>query len=267
MRFAAGLTLAFCVSSVTGAGLLVASTTPRVSVWYRGSPAGTPVENNLARIRAHGFNTITWPVSQTAGAAELRRLAGILGLAVDIRGPGPALTEKSALAPPDIVNIATVKTPAAAIPGLAWRAIAHGARVITFDPGTPGELSDAAGRTRDWVAPALAMSRQLEFNARLISELRAPGAGTAIRVEPPAPAPLDVVLLQDDQSWVLVATNASLKPVQAVVQMPPVVPAALWVSLIDGSRMSMLAHRDGPRWTLELGAGGALVYIVTKRAK
>src|SRR6478672_8803380 len=58
---------------------------PVVSVWYRGSPAGTPRLDDLAAIRALGLTGITWPSNQGAALADVRRLAEIVGLAVVAR--------------------------------------------------------------------------------------------------------------------------------------------------------------------------------------
>ena len=49
----------------------MASESPSVSVWYRGDPAGTPRQDDLAVIRALGFPRVTWPAQHAAGLADL----------------------------------------------------------------------------------------------------------------------------------------------------------------------------------------------------
>ena len=63
----------------------VLSAEPVISVWYRGTPAGVPREDDLALIRAHGFTGVTWPSSQVAGLPELSRIADVYGLMVVIQ--------------------------------------------------------------------------------------------------------------------------------------------------------------------------------------
>ena len=41
--------------------LPVSAAEPVVAVWYRGAPAGTPRQDDLAVIRALGFNGVVWP--------------------------------------------------------------------------------------------------------------------------------------------------------------------------------------------------------------
>ena len=48
---------------------------PVVAVWYRGTPAGTPRQEELAVIRALGFGGIAWPAAQTSTLAALKMMA------------------------------------------------------------------------------------------------------------------------------------------------------------------------------------------------
>jgi hypothetical protein len=232
-------------------------------VWYRGSPAGTPRQDDLAQIRALGFSGVTWPARQTAGATELYRLAGVVGLLVTLRIEPVPLTPAAALAPGLSVDVPAATLDAGAMPALVWRAIAHGAQVVSFDPGqTAGTgLVDAAGHPRAWVESARGIARQLAVNGHLFGEWRPAGGVT---IDAPAPAALDVALLEDARSWILVVTNTSRSRVQAVAHLPPAVPAALWADLLDGSMMSMLSQADGPRWSLTLDGGGARIYVINK---
>jgi hypothetical protein len=145
----------------------------------------------------------------------------------------------------------------------AWRAVARGARALSFDAGaaTGAGVVDAGGERSAWVAAALAVVRQLSFNERLFTGLR---SAPAVTIERPAPASVDVVLKQDDRSWVIFATNTGRDRARAVARFPPGVPSALWSNLLDGAGMSMLAQPDGPRWSLDLEGGAARIYVVNK---
>ena len=76
----------------------------------------------------------------------------------------------------------------ARFPARAWRAIARGARVLSFDHGeTYGTGRPVAGgQTPPWVAPAVAIARQLSANARLVDQLR---PGPPVTTEPIRPPP------------------------------------------------------------------------------
>lgn len=238
---------------------------PVVSVWYRGTPPGVPHEDDLAAIRAQGFTGITWPASQLAGLSELQRLARGVGLRVAIHAAPVHLTAPDAVRPPAHVDIVVSRLGAAEIPALVWRAVAHGARDIAFDPGSsPGGgsgLTDTSGRPLAWVAPAAAIARQLTFNGRLFGTVT---GGPPVTLAAPVPAGVDVVLLEAPRAWVLVSTNTSNTRVTAIAELPKAVAPALWTSLLDGSGMSMLSRPVGPRWTFELGAGEAGIWTIEK---
>ena len=173
---------------------------PVVAVWYRGTPAGTPRQDDLAAIRAQGFTGVTWPAGQTSRVDELRRIAGSLGLAVTVQAAPVPLTAASALRPTDRVDVDVTHLAADGIPALVWRAVGHGARTIAFDSGSQAgaPLTDATGRPLPWVGAASAIARQLTFNARLFLDAR---AGPRIAIQPPAPAGVDVVLLETGRAW------------------------------------------------------------------
>ncbi len=259
-----GLLSALCAVSVLTPAGAVRATDPVVSVWYRGTPAGTPRADDLAAIRATGFTSVTWPIAATAGAAELHRLADIVGLSVVVRSASTPLTDTTALEPGEFVDIVAPNLTPAQVPGLAWRAIAHGARVLSFDGGqqTGTGLADTGGAIRPWVEPARAVARQLSFNGRFVIDLKPAGS---VKVDGAAPPAFDVALLQDSRSWVLIATNTSKGSVKAVAHLPAGVPAALWSDLIEGTPMSMLNQPGGAVWSLTLAAGGARVYVVDKK--
>jgi len=252
------------LAATTAVARTAPAPTPAVSIWYRGTPAGTPTANDLAAIRAMGFSSITWPQANTAGAAELRRLADIVGLEVVIRVDPVALSPATALKPGDYVDVVVAGLPPGDIPALAWRAIAHGARVISFDGGTPSGagLSEAGGALKPWVEPARAIARQLAFNGHLVTDLQ---PGGSVRVDGKPPVELDIVLLQDSRSWVLVATNTAHAALKAVAHLPAGTPPALWSSLLDGTTMSMINQIEGPTWNFTLDPGVARVYVVDKK--
>lgn len=264
MRRRALIGLAWCAVAAISVRLVAAE--PGVSVWYRGSPPGQPREDDLAVIKALGFLSVTWPSVSTAGAADLRRMADNVGVGVQVRAEPQPLTPASALRPRPTVDVETSDVDAQEIPALVWRAVAHGARVVCFDPGAAdgSGLQNAAGRTAPWVPTAKTIARQLNFNAKLFNDIR---LGPAVAAVGPAAPALDVVLMQDDRSWVLFATNATKARVKAIVRLPAIVPAAMWVNLLDGSQMSMLSQPIGPRWDLDLEPGGARIYVISKVEK
>lgn len=236
---------------------------PVVSVWYRGSPAGQPRLDDLAAIRALGFTGVTWPILQTAGVPELRRMAEIVGLAVVLRSePRPSGADGTAI-PDARVDLPVSGAAAQTVAARAWRAVARGARVLSFDPGQKEGtgLTTADGQTLPWVAPAVAIARQLSANATLVDRLR---PGPAVTIGPPAPSGLDVVMLDGESSWIIVATNTGPGRQKVVARLLPGIPYALWVSWLDGTDLSMLSTPAGPRWTFELDSGKALVYIIGK---
>jgi len=235
---------------------------PIVAVWYRGSPAGTPRREDLADIRARGFDGIVWPSRQTAGTADAARLAADLGLQVTLRIDPVPLTAALARTPGAVVDIAAT-TRAEEVAALAWRAVAHGAEVVSFDPGvTSGTgFEDSRGRPRPWVVPAHELAAQCAAHTQLLTEWR-PVAQVAI--DAPAPDAVDLFLLEDARSWILVVTNASRTRARGVAHLPSGVPAALWVDLLDGSLLSMIAQPAGARWSFDLEPGAARVYVVTK---
>src|SRR5688572_14028179 len=125
---------------------------PVASLWYRGTPAGTPRADDLAAIRAIGFTSVTWPQAYTAGAAELRRLTEIVGLAVVIRVEPALLTASAAMRPAESVDVPVSARTAGTIAAMTWRAIAHGARVVSFDPGpVQGSGLGAGAEMPAWV--------------------------------------------------------------------------------------------------------------------
>lgn len=239
-----------------------------VSLWYRGLPAGVPRQADLDAIRAAGFTAVTWPVEHVTGAAELRRMADSAGLKVVIRSTSDPLTPAMALRADTHVHIAMARTPIALVPALVWRAVAHGARVISFDAGVSEGtgLQVTPGQPARWVAAASGVARQIGVNATLLDTL---SAGPAVRMEQPV-ADLDVALLESPRAWVLVATSlaaAGTAPADTYAIMPVGVPPALWLNLFDGSTIGMTSRPTGARWHIILGPGDARVYVIDKMQK
>jgi hypothetical protein len=237
---------------------------PVVAVWYRGVPVGAPRQSDLGAIRALGFNGVVWPNAHAAGLIEIRRLAGLVGLTVIAADAPAAITPRGALKPPDRVDI-VITSPSTPILALTWRAVAHGARTIAFDSQSPtgAGLEERDGSLKPWVRTAINIARQLTANARLADIMR-PGPG--ITVTPPTPA-LDVVMLDADRSWVVVATNTSPSALKAAVRLPPGTPYALWVSWLEGPPLAMVSEMAGPRWMLSMEPRSARVYIIDKKMK
>jgi hypothetical protein len=267
-----GLVAAFVVGiSVVAApaGRVVAAQSPNAapdlvaSVWYRGVPAGVPRQDDLAAIRAAGFTAVTWPMGGEPSVDVMRPLAASVGLRVIAGRPERPLTPLSSLRPTHDVTIATGTPDGQRPTALAWRAILHGARVVSFDGGSAegAGMTGEDGQARAWVAEAAAVARQLTFNHQLIEALY---PGPDVIVLSPRPAGLDVVLMQTRQVWVLGATNVSSADAHAVAQLPKGVPTALWTDVLDGSGMSMLPTPEGARWTFDLAAGAARLYAIDK---
>lgn len=244
-----------------------AAAEPIVSVWYRGNPAGTPRQSDLGAIRALGFNGVTWPKDFAAGLGELNRLAGLVGLKVVVGDAPKPITTLSALAPPGRVDVSiTAATTPGAIQALVWRAVGHGARVIAFDGGstTGAGLETKDGSLRPWAKAAIGIARQLTANANLANLMR---PGPSVVVTPPSSPTLDVVMLDADRSWVVIATNTTSAKVSAAVRLPPGTPYALWVSWLEGPPLAMISEPAGPRWMLSIEPFSARVYIIDKVMK
>jgi hypothetical protein len=239
---------------------------PSVGVWYRGQPPGVPQRDDLAVMKALDFSSVTWPSANVEHLDELQRLAKASGLIVVARDRPVPVTPSSALAPGEYVDVGVAALPPASITPLVWRAVAHGGRIISFDPGTAAGsgLANVNGEAPAWIPPAKSLSRQISFNAALVAALR---PGPAVTIDAPKPPDLDVVLLEVERSWLVVATSTSGAPIKAKVHLPANVPYALWVSMIDGSNMSMLDDAAGPVWTLDLPAFGVGVYVIDKKLK
>lgn len=250
-------------------GTAVSQITPQTrtvaSLWYRGVPAGLPRQVDLDAIGEAGFTAVTWPTQYVNGALELRRMADRAGLKVVIRSEPVPLTPASALRADTHVDIVVSRTAVALLPALAWRAVAHGARVISFDAGVAEGtgLRSAATQPAAWVAAASAVARQLAINATLVDTL---SAGPTVRVDPQVEN-LDIALLEAPRSWVLVATNtaaAGTAPADTYAFMPPGVPPAEWLNLFDGSTIGMSSRPAGARWHVVLGPGDTRVYVIDK---
>jgi hypothetical protein len=243
-----------------------AAVEPVISVWYRGAPAGVPRQDDLALIRARGFSAVTWPERQQDGLDDLRRMAGTVGLRVILRGRQVLLDPADADAAPIEADVRTGDVEADEILALIWRAVAHGTRVVSFDPGQPSGagLTGADGETMPWVAPAVRLARHLSSNAEFISRLKPGPEPTTMRAPPRG---FDTVLLDGGRAWVLVATNLSAEPMSTIVRLPAGVPYGLWINLLDGTEMSMLSTSEGPRWSVALPPRGVVVYAIDKEQR
>lgn len=239
---------------------------PIVSIWYRGRPAGVPHAQDLAEIQAAGFTAVTWPLANTVGLRELTRLAEEARLTVVVRAEAAPLTPAAALQPTERVDLLMAKTTAAQLPSLAWRAVGHGARVVSIDAGQPegAGLTDGAGRAAAWLGAAEDLARQFRVNGALIAQL---GEMPPLNFNGLKPAGLDVVLLEANKSWVAIATNTSPLRVRAALRMPSDVPYAIWLNLLNGATLAMLADPAGARWNIDLEGYGARVYVIDKKLK
>jgi hypothetical protein len=193
-------------------------------------------------------------------------MAKAADLDVFIWPPVAPITFAAARARHELVRIRTDQAPAAAIAPLAWRAIAHGARVVSFDAGgrEGAGLVNAAGRRPLWLPAAVNVARQLRANGALFAQCR---PGPAVVVDSPAPAAFDLVLLEARKSWVFVATNGGAARAHVVAHLPAAVPYALWLNLLDASTMAMLQQARGPQWVANLEPYGVRVYVIDKTLK
>lgn len=240
-------------------------TKTRVSLWYRGKPAGTPRQVDLDAISAAGFSAVTWPTQHVARALELRSMADRAGLEVVIRTEPAAVTTESARAGEPYVDVLPSRVPARLFPSLVWRSVAHGTRVVSFDAGAAEGtgLVDERGQPPSWVAAASAVARQVVVNAVMVDTFT---MAPAVKVDPQV-AGLDVVLIDAGRSWVIIATSAAAPgtlPADTHAFLPKGVPPAEWLNLFDGSTISMLRQPDGPRWHIVLGPGDVRVYAIGK---
>jgi hypothetical protein len=254
-RFVAASVFAVCCAAAP------AFAQPVVSLWYRGTPAGTPRLDDLVAIGAAGFSTVTWPASATDRFAELSRLADQAGLSVVLQPDVPSL---------ELVGRTTVNVGERGVeeklPAIVWRAVAQGQRTISLDSRrTSGTgLRTDSGDVPGWVAVASGIARQLSANATLFEAMKPAARPRVLSARLPG---FDAALFQTERAWVLIATNTDRTTARATVQMPPGVPYAIWVSLIDGSTVGMADRPDGARWTSRLEPGQAAVYVIDKTPK
>ena len=228
-------------------------------------PAGEPRQVDLDAISGAGFSAVTWPTLYASRALDLRRMAERAGLEVVTRIEAVPVTPESALAGEAYVDILIPKTAARLYPSLLWRAVAHGTRIVSFDPGVNEGtgLKDSAGKPSSWVAAVSGLAHQLSVNAVMVDTFK---KGPAVKVDPPV-AGLDVVLIDAGRSWVVIATNtagASTPPADTHAFLPKGVPPAEWLNLFDGTTIAMLRQATGPRWHVVLGPGDVRVYAIGK---
>lgn len=223
---------------------------PRVSLIYCGTPQGLPRTSDLEAARVLGVSAISWSCGDE-GPAELFQLAAPLGLKVVV---GTAAAVEAVTIP---------VTRAEAVWPLAWRAIAHGTRIVALDPGRMTSLARIASPPPSWSPVVAALERQFRANGVLFAQSR-PGPPVTLDG---SPAAIDVSLLDAGRSWIVVATNASSATMRVTAHLPPAVPYAMWVNLLDGSTMAMLDEPKGPRWVFDLDAWAAKVYVIDKTLK
>jgi hypothetical protein len=193
-------------------------------------------------------------------------MAETVGLTVTVGDPGRPETSESLAKAGFRVDLVVTPENADALTARAWRAIGRGARTIAFD----GQARQGAGlenpdrSLKPWARLAIDVARQVTANPRLVNNMR-PGPG--VIVDPPSNPNLDVVMLDGDRAWVVIATNTGSEPAQAIVRLPAGTPYALWLNILDGTSLAMNGEQAGPRWTLKLEPRGARFYVVDKVIK
>jgi hypothetical protein len=258
------VTVAVVVAMLSASPAAVQTRT-RASLWYRGMPAGVPRQVDLDAISAAGFSAVTWPTLNASRALDLRLMAERAGLQVVTRIEPVPVTAESALIGESYVDILIPRTAARLYPSLLWRAVAHGTRIVSFDPGVRegSGLQDSAGKPSSWVPAVSALAHQLAVNAVMVDTFT---KGPDVKVDPVV-AGLDVVLIDAGRSWVAIATNtadAGKPPADTHAFLPKGVPPAEWLNLFDGTTIAMLRQASGPRWHVVLGPGDVRVYVIGK---
>jgi hypothetical protein len=224
------------------------------AVLYHGDPEGMPRADDLATIKASGFDAVAWP----SAYGSRRELAASLAAKVDLQfveAPAPGAS------PAGVIRL-DVSRRVRYVAADAWRAYQRGRKIVIFDPGDgPGvKLTDKTGGMRPWVEPARAFARQLTVN-RLLFDRARPGTATLLST---GGADVTVSLFHTDRAWMLIATNTSARAGRLVARLPKAVPIALWTNMLDGSSMAMPRRAEGPTWTAEIGPGAALVYLIDR---
>lgn len=229
---------------------------PVVAVWYRGGPEGVVSRDDLVAIRAYGFAAILWPQREGEQTDLVRRAAADLGLAVITAGEAQARAGAW-------LDVQTWQVAPDQIPARAWLAIAGGQRIVSFDPGgsAGAGIANPAGERAPWVAPALAVSRQVMANAALIGPLR-PAIG--VEIDARAGSSVRVLLLESGPAWVLVAANPAPVASSTESRFPKSLPFGPWVSLIDGTDMAMIDRPTHHEYRATLTPGEARVYVIDK---
>jgi hypothetical protein len=140
---------------------------------------------------------------------------------------------------------------------LVWRAFGQGARVIA--------LGGAAVRdSTPWIDALSTIGRQFQINGTLLAQCR---PGPAVRIETTGAPRVEIALLEAQRTWVVVATNTGAEPARVTAVLPPVVPYAMWLNLLDGSSLAMLEQAAGARWSFDIAPWGVKTYVIDKMLK
>jgi hypothetical protein len=182
------------------------------------------------------------------------RVERVPTLRVDVATGGKTVLRLSA---EGMADVQVPPAPAAAVRPLAWRAFAHGARAIALN----GQASPDSSR---WVEQGAGIAREFQIHGTLLAQCR---SRPPVRFEGRAPAAFEVTLLEADRTFVLVATNTSGARVRGAAVLPPAVPYAMWLNLLDGSSMAMLEQPAGPKWAFEMAPWSVKVYVIDKTLK
>jgi hypothetical protein len=242
--------LTFAVCAVTMAALPSAQVRDPLFVGVRYQPTKPPEarRQDYERMRQLRFTVVEMPRTAET-AARLLFLDRVLANAPD---PRVLLAARDTSAVVPVASAATTSL-------RAWRAFATGARVILFDDwaalqADPGALAGAADFAEAFArnTPLYAPLRPRVSKVPDVHVTRGEGA-------------VEARFLESPEALVLIAVNASSKPVESSLAFAPEIPEAIWQNMLTGASVNFVAGADGPVYTRTFGPEEVLVLMIQRR--